>query len=477
MKRQICIGLAISAILGVLGLTPGVAQRSQYDEDWTVISAGTTSPASAPWFIETVDSTGDIGRHASVAVDPGSGMTFISYHDRDEGGTLNLARYLGSGGDCGPDNAWNCQLLDSFGSPGEYNAIATYPSGDGVKIIVSYYNSVLGALKYVDGYAEGSDFSWSVHTIDSGDPPGGILAGLHTSVKFDSAGVPHIAYQRYGISSIEEEQWYAYWVGNGTGNCGEVSVADDWQCGAIHSDEGVGMHASLDLDGDDDPSIAYYDSIRGHPWVAQYIGAGGNCGPSNDWYCRKVHRPTLDIGQYVSLYVEDSGLPHIAYHNVTNGSLEYAEWVGSGGNCGFNGASLQWQWQCDEIDDTGTSLTSMGVAIAGDEAGYPIVVYQDGSEDLAPAALKMARPHVALDPNVVPNCGPQDLFLTWRCDIIDGGGSYADEAGSASLFVNSAGLATIAYHELDTYAYPVEGNLKAAYQRLQVFLPLGLKNW
>jgi hypothetical protein len=162
-------------------------------------------------------------------------------------------------------------------------------------------------------------------------------------------------------------------------------------------------------------------------------------------------------------------------HNTS--VLGYAEWVGSGGNCGFNSVSLQWEWQCDEIDDMGTSLTSMGVALAEDGAGYPIIAYQDASDDLAPAALNVARPHVALDPNTVPNCGPQDLFLTWYCETIDGGGAYIDEAGSVSLAVNSAGLATIAYHELDNYPYPVEGNLKVAYQRLHVFLPLVLKNW
>lgn len=51
--------------------------------------------------------------------------------------------------------------------------------------------------------------------------------------------------------------------------------------------------------------------------------------------------------------------------------------------------SLQWEWQCDEIDDMGTSLTSMGVALAEDGAGYPIIAYQDASDDLAPAALKV----------------------------------------------------------------------------------------
>jgi hypothetical protein len=134
---------------------------------------------------------------------------------------------------------------------------------------------------------------------------------------------------------------------------------------------------------------------------------------------------------------------------------------------------MQWEWQCDEIDDMGTSLTSMGVALAEDGAGYPIIAYQDGSDDQALVALQVARPHVALDPNTVPNCGPQDLFLIWYCEFIDGGGSYTDEAGSVSLALNSAGLAPIAYHELYSYQFPPEGNLKVAYQRLNRHTPEG----
>jgi hypothetical protein len=482
MKRRIWVGLVLSATLVVLGLTPGLAQGPEDDyADRRLAGASPTAAADAPWFIDTVvqgdGEDVDVGRHVSLALDPRGGWPFISYYNEALGGCLYLARYVGpSNGACGPNHDWNCQILDSLGSVGQYNAIATYPSGNGVRIFISYYDFTWGALKLVEGYAEDSAFSWSTHTIDEGNPGHGTYKGLHTSVKVDSTGVPHIAYQYYGTSSAEA-QLYAYWVGDGTGNCGEGSVAGDWQCDVVYNDDEVGMYASLDLDGDDEPHIAFYDADNGCPWVASYIGSGGNCGPTNDWYCRRVHQPTLDTGQYASLYVEDNGQPHLAYHNVTSGTLEYAQWVGSGGNCGFSSASLKWEWQCDEIDDMGTSLTAMGVATAEDGAGYPIIAYQDASGPRAPAALRLARPHAALDPNTVPNCGPEDLFLTWYCALIDGGGSSLDEASSVSLAVNSAGLATIAYHELNSYPYPVEGNLKLAYQRLPVFLPLVLKGW
>jgi hypothetical protein len=232
------------------------------------------------------------------------------------------------------------------------------------------------------------------------------------------------------------------------------------------------MYTSIDVDADDEPSIAYYDSANDNPLVASYVGSGGTCGPGNSWYCRRVHQPGLDTGQYVSLAVEANGRPHIAYYNKTSEKLEYAKWVGTGGNCGFSNT-----WQCDEIEDMGTSLKPMGLSLALDKNGYPMIAYQDTSDILAPAALKIAFPGAAL--GLVPgetNCGPETPFSTWYCGIIDGGGSYTDEGGSVSIVFSSSGLATIAYTELDSYAFPTEGNLKIAYQRRQLFLPITIKH-
>jgi hypothetical protein len=474
MKARICIGFFLCVILLTLVVVQSWAREALPIEGWATGSLTTVSPASAPWFVDTVDSVTDVGRHVSVAIDPASGTTFISYYDATNG-DLRLARHVGTGGNCGPNDAWMCETVDSAGDVGQHSSIATYPSADSLPLIITYYDATNGALKYAACQCSLSSCSCSTYTIDSGNPGISVYKGLHTSVKYDSNDVLHVAYQYYGAYSADA-QLYARRVAPGTGNCGEGAVAGNWQCDLIHNAEGVGMYASLDVDGDNDPSIAYYDAANGYPWVAAHIGSGGNCGPGNSWYCRRVHRPTLDTGKYVSLQVEDNGQPHISYHNVTSGTLEYAEWVGSGGNCGFSSQSLRFEWQCDEIDVMGTSLTSMGVGMSMDGAGYPMIAYQDASDQLAPAALRLARPMVALDPNTVPNCGPEDLFLTWYCEIIDGGGSWTDEAGSVSIAVNSAGLATIAYHELDSYAYPVQGNLKVAYQRLKVFLPLVLRN-
>jgi hypothetical protein len=476
MKRQLTLGIFLSTVLILMVLNPSHAEDlAQGYRDFSLTAASRTSPVNLPWSKTQIDTTENVGRHISMAIEQGSGMTFISYHDRGLGGTLNLARYIGEGGNCGPDNTYFCNILDSFGTVGEYNDIDVYPSGDRIKIIITYYDFIFGALKYVDGTMEDGSFVSTIHTLDAGKPANGYFKGKHTSVKFDSTGIPHVAYQ-YTSNYTGEVQLYARWVGDGSGNCGEGSVAGQWQCDSIYGDEGVGMYASLDLDEYDNPYIAFYDADNGYPWIAQYIGSGGNCGPDGvSWYCRSIQNPGSETGMYISLYVDNANKLHLAYYNANNETVEYAKDIGSNGNCGFNDDSNHFEWQCDRIDITGTSLHAMGIAITGDGDGNPIIAYQNASDDRAPAALKIAYPLAALNPYAVPNCGP--TVLSWYCQVIDGGRSDFDQAGAVAIVTNAAGFASIAYHELDGYSYPADGNLKLAYQRLQLFLPQTPNNY
>jgi hypothetical protein len=284
-------------------------------------------------------------------------------------------------------------------------------------------------------------------------------------------GLPHIAYQLSNeFAHIDESQLYARFIPSVMGNCGEGSASGFWQCELIFNDEGVGEHAAIDVIDYDTRTIAFYDRERGCPVVASYVGSGGNCGLSNTWFCRTVEHTTFDTGQYLSLDLEDNGLPHLAYYNETDQSLEYATYVGSGGNCGFSSLSLEWEGQCDWIDDMGSSLTPMGIDLAFGDGGYPIIAYQDATSAVGPAALKIARPYWATDWSPVPNCGPIDLMYTWVCEMMDHGGANLDEADTVAVNVNPDGEAWVAYRELDDYPYPPEGSIKVAYESTNVFV-------
>jgi hypothetical protein len=262
---------------------------------------------------------------------------------------------------------------------------------------------------------------------------------------------------------------YAHSVSSG-GNCGVGPAASKWQCDIIETGTGLGQYTSLDLNDSNQPRIAYYDSNNLDLRYEVWLGTGtGNCGPSNNWWCGRVNFAG-DFGRFASMQVnQTTNNAYIAYYDATLGKLKYAHWIGGGGNCGdtFLGNVV---WQCETIDDMGTGLTQAGISLAVDAGGYPNIVYQDASDPMGPAVLKIARPsNVVGQP--IGNCGPSGgLFLTWQCDVLDVGGSEVDEANYASLTFNSAGLATVAYYETDNY-YST-GYLKVLQQVLQLSLPL-----
>jgi hypothetical protein len=83
----------------------------------------------------------------------------------------------------------------------------------------------------------------------------------------------------------------------------------------------------------------------------------------------------------------------------------------------------------------------------------------------------MARPVAALG-QLVGNCGPVSVYFTWQCDTISLGVSIS-QGDYLSLAVNSTGLATLAYYGDSVVS---DGDLKIAYQRLQLFLPAARKD-
>jgi hypothetical protein len=473
MKRQICIGLVMFAVLMVLGASLSLAQGRQEQSNREVNSADAASAGTA-WFIEEVNSS-RVGEHISVAVHPETGVTYVSYYDA-HGGDLELATHLGSGGNCGPNNSWECLLIDGQGGAGDvgqFNSIAIYTGTlalNSWKLGIAYYDATnyelkFAEYKYVSFPTPGYD--WIISTIITGNALN--KPGLFTSLEYSSSGVPHIAYYRSVLSGDDSLQ-HAYQIGSG-GNCGPSNT---WQCDTVNTGEGMGQFASLDLDSTDNPWIAYYDADAGYPRIARKSGGWALWNP--------VSQPPLDTGKHVSLVLDDDDYPHLAYQNVTSGSLAYAEYVGTGGNCGYDGFGAYW-WQCSEIEDMGTPTGYRPMSIAIDEAGYPIIAYQDASEGALAATLKVARPINTLGPPIPysGNCGPTFSppplpRRSWQCDVVDGGDSNTDEAGSVSLAVDPNGLATIAYHE-HRFMLPASiDSLKVAYQRWPVYLPLVLRN-
>jgi hypothetical protein len=459
MKDRNVFGLVLSVILLLLATGSGLARGPQPTEPSEAVAANASSAANAPWFNIEVDTPGNIGQYTSVAINPSNGGTYVSYYDATNK-ALRMAMNRGFGlGNCGPNNDWLCQTVDSGADFGKYSSIAINPASG--EIGIAYYDATNGKLKYAYA-AICPTCSWSIHTVDEPILFPTDNKGQYTSLKYHSDGTPYVAYYFENTSGVDALMVASY-VGSG-GNCGYGTVAGKWQCDTIKTGEGVGQYASLALDGAGNRHIAYYDGGNGDLWYAS-SSIGTNCGPGNSWICYPVSAAN-DVGQYASLYVDNGNDFHIAYYDATTDKLEYAVDLGSGGNCGIFGSA-----QCDEIDSMQTGYHPLGVSIAEDAAGYPIIAYQSEWGD-----LNVARPLAALGvPAGGGNCGPETPFSTWYCETIDRYNWFvpARHGDYVSIALNPSGLATIAYYGFITSS---DGNLKVSYQRFQVFLPLVMKN-
>ncbi len=458
MKVRNVFALMLSVML-LLAAGSGLAQGPQPTESSEAVDVNADPTANAPWFNIEVDTPGNVGQYASVAINPLSDTTYVSYYDATNMNLrLAMNRGFGSGGNCGPDNSWLCYTVDSGGDVGKFSSIAINPVNG--EIGIAYYDATNGKLKYA--HAEICTICpWKIDTIDAPILFPTDNKGQFSSLKYHSNGKPYIAYYFENTGGVD-----ALMVATGDvsgGNCGIGSEAGKWQCDTIQTGEGVGQYASLALDGAGQPRIAYSDGGNNALMYA-YQNAGY-------WTIREI-LPT-NSGQYASLDVDvnNGDLPHIAHYDATNGKLGYAVYVGSNGNCGFNNSATKFEWQCDEIATMGAQSThprTRDVSLAVDKAGFPIIAYSwYYGTPFSGRGFSRARPAAALGLQS-GNCGLQDL---WQCEGIQGGFNTGDYSAIA---VHPSGLATIAYYYGNTV---FDSALRVSYQRFhQIYLPLVMKN-
>jgi hypothetical protein len=420
--------------------------------------------ANAPWFNIEVETPNDVGKYASVAVNPSLGTIYVSHYDATNQ-ALRIARHAGIGAGCDPQADWGCIELDGAVDLGRFGSTALNPDTGGPGI--TYHDATNGSLKYTYFY---NPYLWTHRVpfaIDRGIS-GISSTGLYTSLAYGNDGRPFISYQFNNPSGVEALM-LAYYSEAG-GNCVNGDYPDEWRCETITTGEGVGQYTSLVMKNVGEFNwefhIAYYDAGNGYLSYAtsETHGEVGNCGPyGTDWVCYPISGGNTDVGKYASMYVDDDGNFHIAYYDDTNNKLKYAVNVGGGGNCGLLGSA-----QCDTIDDMPEDTHPVGISIAEDPAGYPVIAYQSKF-----GALNIARPLAALGmPAGSGNCGPEDLFLTWYCTTINPYNPWipARHGDYVSLEISPSGFGTIAYYGFITTSSG--GNLMVARQWRQNFFPL-----
>lgn len=186
------------------------------------------------------------------------------------------------------------ELVDSTGIVGVDNSIAIDLQG---RPCIAYQDLTLGALKFA---LREEQYDWTLEVVDhAGD------TGHLPSLAIDSAGSVHICYARRvkGLDARDEMLHACR-----TGGVWEISIAGVFAAGAIQS------RTSIVLDSDGEPWIAFGDAVTRGLWL------GRRTAGSWSW----VVVDSSQAGAHASLRIDDDGYPHIAYFHEAAANLKYA---------------------------------------------------------------------------------------------------------------------------------------------------------
>ncbi|HUT97736.1 MAG TPA: T9SS type A sorting domain-containing protein [bacterium] len=335
--------------------------------DYTNIDLKYARWDGAAWRIETVDSGGDVGAYTSLALDS-SDYPHISYRDSTND-NLKYARWDG--------DEWLIETVDSAGDVGYWISLALDDSG---YPHISYAADYNGDLKY----ARWDGAEWRIETVDSAGDVGGF-----SSLALDSNNYPHISYNEFlGLTGYLK---YARWDGAA------------WRIEIVDSTGSSGVWTSLALDSNDYPHISCSVGDDSDLLYARWDGAAWQIEivDSDDW-----------VGLYTSLAIDSNDYPHISYGyfvDYTDYDLKYARWDGA-------------EWRIETVDSEGN--VGQWTSLALDASDNPYISYYDGSnKNLKLARYEPNRFHL-LSPGKGDTIYEFPFTFDWEDHDLDGLESY-----------------------------------------------------
>ncbi len=190
-----------------------------------------------------------------------------------------------------------------------------------------YMDAETGALHLQH---ESASNTWDAHVIDFSND-----TGHSASLAVDSDG-PHIGYYDQDANAFK----YAEFDNSNPGGCGNYGFNTWFRCDTVAVGAVFGSGDSAGIGYNYYPHVAYYNN---HDPALMYA----TLNPT--WSSVVIDDSTPDIGRYPSLaFSPATGYARIAYMDVTNGYLKYAEELPSpytGGNCGPSA-----HWRCAYIE-------------------------------------------------------------------------------------------------------------------------------
>jgi hypothetical protein len=207
----------------------------------------------------------------------------------------------------------------------------------------------------------------------------GVSVGSYASMSLDSQGRPGVAY----YDAHQADLKYAHFNGN------------SWDVQTVESTKTTGYYPSLKYDSADHPVIAYYYKTSGDLKMAT--------GGSGGWSITTIDSKG-DVGRYASLALNPaSGRWAIAYEATSAGAFRYAEQTKRG-------------WTVKTVDTPGKG--GGYVSLAFDASSNPAFSYYDAKN----ADLKFARFNGSVwSTKVIAGKRSQGLYTNLFFDTGDGG--------------------------------------------------------
>jgi hypothetical protein len=281
----------------------------------------------------TVDSTGIVGAHTSIAIG-NDGFPVISYND-DTNDDLKVAKCVNAA--C--TGVSTLTAVDTAGSVGQHTSIVI--GNDGFPVI-SYYdntNFVLKVAKCVNAACTGTS---TITTVDA-------TGGAFTSIAIGTDGFPVISYQDFTNIDLK------------VAKCVNAACTGTSTKTIVDSAGNVGRFTSIAIGNDGFPVISHQDFTNIDLKVAKCVNAA--CTGTST--ITTVDATGL-VGWYTSIAIGNDGFPVISYLDTTNDDLKVAKCV----NAACTGASI-----ITIVDATGVVGDYTSIAIGTD--GFPVISYSD----------------------------------------------------------------------------------------------------
>ncbi len=296
------VGWYSSVGIGIGG-HPRIAYYDNDDHDLRYATLDTT------WSSIVIDDAfPDVGKYASLAFSPSTGLARIAYMDSTNG-WLRYAEELPppyTGGICGPGGTWKCVDVDQAGAGGAGVSLDIDPYGTAYISYIDATDQLVKVASFVGSGGSCSNPFWQCDTITEATH---YTVDGETSISADfSNGVVMVSFYNTGAATL---MYASFNLGGG------------WSHEVVDFGDYVGKENSLTVIGTT-PVIAYLDELNFDLKLATRVGFGtGNCGENDHWYCE-----TLDsighVGSHPSISNNSNGLLYISYYDSTNGDLKLA---------------------------------------------------------------------------------------------------------------------------------------------------------